>query len=310
MITVEQAITEYTAINIIVTDENWDEALTYNFNDVAFDEHYYYISVIDGNIGLKPTDNRSQWLRSRVSNRYAQIDLQALTFTICDVDTKVGGLAPYDLISEFQNNRYDTLALGGVHASGVKIEILNNLSEVIWSDITNLSKVRPEVHDWYTYYFTTLPQATEVVAQNFFYRLPSYDNTHTIRVTLDEKDGRSACAYMVAGNSQYIGCTQHGVGMGLEDFSHKEVDDFGVLELTKRDSRQTMDLDLVFSAYSTQRIKRVVRDTMGKVVLFVADESDGSIYEHLLMLAYIEDYTAVLSDQYRTQASLSISEVI
>ena len=111
MLLVKQNIIEYNAINIITRYPDWDIATVYNFGDILFQGHYYYRSAIDNNLGIEPTDNDKEWMRWDISNRYAQIDLRARTFTTCDVDSKVGGLAPYDLISEFQNDRYDSISL-------------------------------------------------------------------------------------------------------------------------------------------------------------------------------------------------------
>ena len=78
MIIVEQEIKDYDSINIKITHPNWDDTSSYDFGEVIFYGHYYYRSIIDNNIGLKPPDNDDEWLKWEISNRYAQIDLRAL----------------------------------------------------------------------------------------------------------------------------------------------------------------------------------------------------------------------------------------
>ncbi len=153
MLLLPQAIKEYTAINIEDRWSNWNAGTTYNFGDIAFYGHYYYKSVIDGNVGRIPEDDTTHWLRWDVSNRYAQIDLQATTKTTCDHTTKIGGLAPYTLISEFQNDRYDAIALGEVYALSVTIEILDSLDAVVWTYNIDMARRRPNVNSWYDYYY-------------------------------------------------------------------------------------------------------------------------------------------------------------
>jgi len=87
MIVIEQKLIEYLDINIKTTHENWSETETYNFGDVRFYDHYYYRSVIDNNIGNIPTENSDKWLRWAISNRYAQIDLRATTYTTWNATT-------------------------------------------------------------------------------------------------------------------------------------------------------------------------------------------------------------------------------
>jgi len=311
MLILNQAIEDYTAINITTRYPNWSAGLTYNFGDIAFSDHYYYKSLIDNNVGNAPENNALLWLRWDISNRYAQIDLQARTTTTCDVNTKDDALAPFTLISEFQNDRYDAIALGSVHASSILIEIVNSGGTTVFSIYEELADRRPAVVDWYTYYYTPLPgAATSVPLENFFFRLDLYDLTHTIRVTLEEKSGSSSCSYMICGNSEYVGDTLYGVNMGLLDYSSKKIDDFGILELTRRESRQTMDIDVTFAAGRVNVVNRVIRNALGKVMLFINDENIDSQYEHLLLLGMVDDFTTVLSNSVEIQASINLSEVI
>ncbi len=310
MLILNQAIKDYTYINIITRYPDWTAGNTYVFGDIAFYNQYYYKSVTDDNIGNTPDSDSLHWLRWSVSNRFAQIDLQARTTTICDSSTKVGGTAPYTLVSEFQNNRYDAIALGGVFASSILVEIVDSLDAVVFSVYEDLTNRRNGVVDWFTYYYEPFPVAEEVTAENFFYRLDVYDNTHTIRVTLEESAGRSECSYMICGNTEYVGDTLYGLNLGLIDYSSKEVDDFGILELRRRESRQTMDINVVYDAARINQVNRLVRATLGKVALFINDEDTSSNYENLLLLGLVDNFTTVLSNSVKIEASIGLEEVI
>ena len=81
-----QKIKEYTSINIKTTHPNWNPSTVYNFatddTGIVFYGHYYYKSVIDGNVGNIPSEHPESWLLWAISNRYAQTDLHATTETI------------------------------------------------------------------------------------------------------------------------------------------------------------------------------------------------------------------------------------
>lgn len=310
MLLMKQKIEEYLDINLITRYPNWSSTTTYNFGDIVFDDHYYYRSVIDENLNLLPSENMNEWLRWDISNRYAQIDMRATTETVCNIDTIEGGVGPYTLISEFQNDRYDALALGYVNAEYVFVEILSNLGTPVWTFTENLGRVRPEVVNWYTYYYTPIPSTEDDYPENFFIRLPNYSPDYSIRVTLGERNGYSSCGYMLCGNSKYIGDSLYGLNRGLEDFSIKEVDSFGILELTKRQSRQIQDVDVLISSGRIETVTRDVRDHLGEVILMITDESTDTAYEHLLMLCTIDDFNVILSNAVKVEASLSVSEVI
>ncbi len=59
MLILNQAVEEYTAINIITRYPNWLAGSTYNFGDIIFENHYYYKSVIDNNTGNSPSTNKN-----------------------------------------------------------------------------------------------------------------------------------------------------------------------------------------------------------------------------------------------------------
>ena len=120
----------------------------------------------------------------------------------------------------------------------------------------------------------------------------------------------SSVSYLVAGKSKYVGESLFGVSLGLTDYSNKEIDDFGILELKRRESRQNMDIDVIFNSNTIVEINKIARQSLGKVVLFIGDESLDSSYSHLLILGLLGDFNTVLSNSVKTSASFSIEEVI
>jgi len=311
MLILEQEILDYTSININVRYLNWDSATSYSFGEVSFYGQYYYRSIVDNNLNVLPTDDTAKWLRWDISNRYAAIDLQAATTTVCDVDTITGGVAPFDLVMEFDNNRYDTLALGDVYGSNIKIEVFKDPDsttpyQVITKDI---STIRSCVDSWYNYYYCPLASELDDPINSMYFRL--YPVRGKIRVTITQGSlPKSSVAYMIGGRSDFIGDTLFNVGLGIVDYSKKEFDDFGILELTRRESRQTRDVDVSFDSARVTEVNRIVRANLGKVVLFINDESQDSAYDNLLLLGLLQDFTTVLSNPIKTQASFSLEEVI
>lgn len=198
-----------------------------------------------------------------------------------------------------------------VHASTLTIEILDENDLVVWTHFQDLLATRPDVHSWYDYYFIPLPDgASETPDQSFYVRLPVYDISHYIRVTLGERSGSSSCSYMICGNTSYIGDTLYSPTIELIDYSVKETDDFGITKLLRRKSRRHIDYDLIYDSGRANELRRIVQGFMGQVVLFIGDESTASIYEHLLLLGYVSAYQTIISNPVKTKATLSVEEVI
>jgi len=212
---------------------------------------------------------------------------------------------------EFDNDRYDSIALGDVYGSQVVIEVFKDPEYVIpyQTIIKDIATTRSCVNSWYNYFYCPLASELDTATRSLFYRLNPVKGK--IRVTITEGlQPRSSVSYMVAGKSSYVGDTLFNVNLGLIDYSSKKFDDFGILELTRRQSRQTMDVDVVFDSARLTEINYLARKSLGKVVLFINDEDPESVYNHLLLLGLIQDFTTVLSNPIKTQASFQIEEVI
>lgn len=309
MLTVDQKFMDYISINIDEQNPEWDSVTTYNFNDVVRYGFYLYKCVIDNNLNVIPTENELSWLFWGTSNRYGAIDLQATTTTVCNAQTKTGGLAPYDLVMEFTNNKYDVIALGGVKGNSIKIEVFDSNS-ILVQTIENAVSGRSCVDSWWNYYNCPLVGQGGDVEENFYFRILAVSGTIKVTVTELTEDNESSVAYVIGGNSSFIGDTLFNVNMGLTDYSVKETDDFGITTLLRRQSRELMDIDIIFDSVRVNSVKRLIRGLLGRVVLFVNDESEDSAYENLLLLGYVDDFQTVLNNGVKTQASISIEEVI
>jgi len=310
MIVIKQEIIEYQDININTTHPNWDATTTYAFGDIRFEQHYYYRSVIDGNIGLNPSENPNEWLKWAVSNRYAQIDLRASTSTEWTATTAT---TPTDgaLISSFANTGFDTISFGGVYAGGVTVNVYNSTGGLEYT-YNNIVYNRPNSNNWYGYFFDLFD--TTVIgdpadSSSFLFRIPPAAGGH-IEVIVEAKDGIAKVGYMVGGNEVFVGDSLFGVSLGIEDNSQIEKDDFGVTSIVKRTANTFMDLDVIFHSHQIKQMERKALGLVGQVCLFVGDNTQHSKYEHLMTLGYIESYTTVLSNPTVTTASYSIKETI
>ena len=314
MLVLPQQIKEYRSINIKTRHPNWSATTTYNFSQVegdantVFDEHYYYRSIIDNNLGNDPRDNSSKWLKWSISNRYAQIDLRSTTKTVWDPLTATD---PNDhaLIAEFDNNVYDTIALGNIEGDNIKVEVFDAGGTLIMSS-EEVIYSRPNSNTWYNYYFDEF-ESIVLTKDATFFRIPPQSGGYIrVTVTANGTTDIASVGYMVAGISDYAGCSLFGLQLGLNDNSLVDTDDFGVTVITKRIANETMDIDVLFPKEQIEDKIRKARKVFGDIVLFIGDESDNSAYNHLFLLGYVQDYNVVLEDMEQITASWSVVEVI
>ncbi len=310
MIVIKQEIADYQAININTTHPNWNKTSSYDFGEILFDEHYYYRSVIDANVGLKPSDNPNEWLKWQVSNRYAQIDLRASTSTEWNATTAT---IPSDdaLETTFANTGFDTLSFGGVFAKEIEVKVFDSNGTLMQTQASVIYN-RPNSNNWWGYYFDPFDESIatgDSKSASFLFRLPSIQGGH-IETRVIARDGIAKVGYMVGGNETFVGDSLFGMSLGIEDNSQIEKDDFGVTSITKRVANTFMDLDVIFPSFQIKQMERKALTLTGDVCLFVGDQNPTSEYEHLMTLGYIESYTAVLSNPTLTTASYSVREVM
>jgi len=306
MVIVDQSINEYISVNVTTEWLDYNAVTVYNFGDVIFYGHYYYKSVVDANVGLAPDLNPREWLLWEISNRYAQIDLRATTQTTWNATTATD---PADdaLITDIVNKSYDILAMGNVQGKTIRVQAWDSVGGLIFDTTRGLYN-RPNTNNWYNYYFGEFKD--DGYSENFIFTLPPSGGGHILITVEANEGGIASVGYMVGGYSQYVGDSLFGLSVGLESNSQIEKDDFGITTITRRTSNALMDIDVIFSSRLQPEMQRVARSVLDKIVLFVGDEDTQSPYENLLILGYIDDYNAILSNSVKTTASYSIKEVI
>jgi len=306
MTIIKQMVDEYLDINIQVTGVNWSSTATYDFGEEAFFGHYYYTSIIDGNTGLQPDINPNEWLLNRVSNRYAQIDLRATTYTRWDSTTATN---PNDhfLFSKFANKSYDFIGFGGVSGEDIEVKLYDSNDNLIYT-ATGSVYARPNSNTWYNYYFDTFAVTDD--RNSFVYNLPPIPGGYiTTKVTVNADD-YAQVGFMAVGNQKWMGDTLMAGNFGFEDNSQIEKDDFGITTIIKRTANKTADIDTIFPAARLPDMMRDVRDALGEVLVFVIDDKPDTKYENLTILGYLEDFSTILGNNVAISGSFSIREVI
>ena len=122
--------------------------------------------------------------------------------------------------------------------------------------------------------------------------------------------GDAKVGFMNAGHGVYVGQSQYGVGMSMDDNSLWEVDDWGITTVSEKETTESMDLDVIYPAIHTTKIRIAVRDVVGTIALFIGDERDNSEYDHLMLLGRIDSFNSIINNSVITRASFSIKELM
>jgi len=200
------------------------------------------------------------------------------------------------IIVEFDNPRYNVIAFGYVVSDKITIEFSSDDFATIEDTIIieNYGWVtQNSTPDWYSYYYGEFSAAGDT-KDAFKILVPKAGK---IRVTFDVSTvdaGLASCGYMVAGNTVYAGCTMDGVKLSYKDYSVKTTDAFGTTVLTKRNAQRILKFSVATDVNAVYQVSKEVRKLLATNLLVIGDESDTSHFENLLLLSYIEVFTADL----------------
>jgi len=312
MTLITQRITEFLSTNLKNPYPEWTATTAYKSLDRVRFKNYVYMSVVDSNTGVEPDINTGKWLLMEVDNAYASIDLHSHTGTIGNKDTVANPLDSF-IKYEFSAGGVTTLVLGGVKADTVTVEQYKG-STLLHTKTYSVSGVRA-VNSWYKYFYDPLPiansgkvftDARDIVIRNI---LP---HTNRIVVTASfSADGEAVVNAMVAGKGFNLGDTQYGVGVEVIDYSEKIIDPkTGITELVEHDSVELMSIPLQLNAVDAMPAKREIKNILGKVNMFIVDDAEKSYYEGLIIMAYPEKFSIMVSNQVIAEAQLKLREVI
>lgn len=200
----------------------WGIGTSYNENDVVMIDHVVYKAAED-NVGKDPRldENRLVWPIMGVTNRWKMFDMTR--------GTEIQTTNPDEIVVEIATSvLYSALALFGLSAQNVQIEIIDGSNGVVYDETFSLSTVTG-----ITYYFEWFYMPPARKSQFVTTLLPYYPGA-TIRVTISNPGNTVKVGKLVVGFAKELGCTSYGTNVRFLDFSRRDRDDFGNLVTVNR----------------------------------------------------------------------------
>lgn len=228
-----------------------------------------YESLQAGNIGHTPATSPTWWLDVGPMNQWAMFDGEISTATtaassltvVLDVGP-VNSLALFGLVG-------DTLTLTMTDGPG---------GATIYSRTVNLDGTL--ISDWYQYYFEPDVQMGEL----FLSDLPTYWAAR-LTITLTST-GSVACAHCSVGTGYWIGDAKYGAGLGIDDYSRVETDEFGITTLVRRRSAKTLDVAVMLPNVQINKVFNLLDGMRATPCVWSLVDSDpDGVYAPFLVFA-------------------------
>ena len=307
MILLNQKITRLLASNLPSEASQWQKGTTYKRNDMVIYQNHIYRNIVNSNTNVQPDLNTGKWLSFGVDNAHACIDLRSHTATHL-----VKGVNSIEL--SIPATSIDTLAFGNVKGKILSITELDSSNKVIKVTNKQVGSERACSNNWYNYYFCKIPdrggnmgvgKAMDVLHNNIDV------NTARIDIVIGKNtDGIASIGSLIGGTAHQLGDTQFGVEIDLIDYSEKVTDKMGVTEIIERDVQEVTQVTIEIPAKYTQIVKREVKESLGHVVMIIAEPEKDSNYENLITLGYIDRFSIRILNGVTSIGEMTIKESI
>lgn len=290
---VYQQITDYTDTNLTETATEWSSATSY----VASDEvllGVYVWEAVSANTDKNPVDYQGiYWIKSRISNKYAMLDLSSLSASLL-----TGGF-----FVEFDQGLAQTLVIGRYTTETLTIEVLDALDNVLWTFETE-STINDNVIDYWSYIYEDY---NNYVDRSVKIDIPIVGDR--IKVTFNGIAIDTSCGFLIAGEAEDMGRTIQDVKFKFNSYAKKTFDDFGTLKIVKRSVQDIVDFETTIDRALLMDYKRKLKAIYNDIIAFIVDD-DTEDFENLITLGVIQDADVILSDSEKSIISYSIIEAI
>lgn len=284
-------VTEAILIGSSVDEDDyaaWDGAASYLVGDRRIRSHRIYEALIahSGIDPAGPATSPATWLDLGATNRWKMFDDRIGSRT--EQAESIGvTLRPGTVIN--------ALALFNLQGHTVTVVMTDPVEGEVYR--REVSLVDPAVSSWYDWLFAVLGRKADVVLLD----LPAY-GTADLSVTIAAGSGTAACGHMVAGAQVEIGVALYGTGVGITDYSRKEVDAFGSSIVVERAFSKRADFDVSLETARVSAIQRLLASIRARPVVWVGDAS----YEATVLFGFFKDFSISISGPSVSDGTITV----
>ncbi len=238
--------------------------------------------------GINPASDPTKWLDLGPTNRWAMFDARVGTAT-----TRTGSLQVV-----LAPGAADGLALIDTDAESVSVS-LSVGGSVIYSKSQSFNIGGTAIDNWFSWFFEPLGRKSGML----FLDVPVYESgVLTLTLTRDNPADAVSCGTLLVGRQFDIGDTEHGVDLGIIDYTRKETDQFGVTSVVERAFAKRMSARVVMQTSAIDDVHRALASIRATPVLWIGSES----FESLTVFGFYKEFSIDLAYPTLSYCSLTI----
>lgn len=208
-----------TACDVPETDYSaWSSGTTYALGNKVIYSHKIYESLQAANTNHDPVTATTWWLDCGYDNRWKMFD--AVVGSQTSQATSITLTLEPGLI--------DSMAFLDLEASTIDIVMTDPTDGVVYTESIDLV-AKTYIVDAYSYFFEPIITDDSVVLLG----VPAYGSA-SIAITISNPGGTAKVGTLVVGAQKDLGGTQYNPTVSINDYSRKDVDDFGNYTVVQR----------------------------------------------------------------------------
>jgi len=272
----------------------WSSAVTYaaGARVILTSTHRRYESLSGSNLNKNPATNPDAWVDVGPTNRWAMFDDRVGTATTATGSFEAT-VAPGSI---------DALAVVDTDAELITVEMKVGPTTIYnRTQSTNVGGVA--ITDWFLYFFEPIGRKTAVT----FLDLPVFP-LGVVKVTFTGPNpaGPVSAGTLIVGRQLSIGATEVSPQIGINDFSRKVTDDYGVTSVVERAWSKRMTLRVLLDTGAVDGVQRSLAAVRAIPVLWIGEEG----YDSLTVYGFYKSFTIDIAYAVQSYCSLEIEGLI
>jgi len=268
----------------------WSISTTYAVGDRCISNHKIYYCLI-ANSGSLPEDNSTgtspKWLDEGYDNRWRMFD------DVVGTATEQSESITIDVVP----GQADSIAFLDVQATTIDIVMNDPGDGEVYNETIDLV-AKAAVVDAYTYMIE--PIITDDTA--IILVIPSYSQA-TYSITINYPGGTAKLGTLVFGKQKKLGITAYRPTISINDYSKKDVDQFGNFTILQRAYSKKLSAELQISSTNVDDIARTLAGYRTTPLIWIGVDSG---YSSMVIYGFYKSFSVIITHATISTCSLEI----
>lgn len=268
----------------------WDMATSYTVGMSVLFNHKVYVALRN-NTGKQPDLNTLDWQLVGASNRFSMFD-QIVSRPTQRIDQLSVAVRVADVVN--------SVAFFGLKGSRLIVSMIDDLDGEVYKKEIGLVQTQ-QITDWARWFFEPVEFVSDVVLTD----LPNYRNA-SLTVLIEAPGQTAMCGELVVGNIRKLGLANFGTSVSIRDYSRKEEDDFGNINIVERRFSKLADYDVSLDTKDIFRVQSSLAAVRATPVVYIGEDNSPETFVY----GFYRNFRIVLEGPSLSKATIEVEGLV